>query len=275
MAHIFNFAILEAVPDARRGERVNVGMIIFLPDRVDIRLSEVGKLRALKEGSWDDYLADVRSQLMRSFVIGESPAQFLQRAALIDRVVRFSDVSWFSIDHPEHFEGRVRSILTALVTRAKGVIREKVTRINAEIARTFKASKVLATPKDSLTEDRKVFRNYVISKEEELKADFILKNGVFHVTVTLDLRRASVPVGSAALKAITLDKSSNALAGGVRKIAVYAAPSGATQFRPHVGILTDYADHIFNWLDPDQRTSYTRSTYDAISGSAGYQLVHH
>jgi hypothetical protein len=275
MAHIFNFAILEAVPDARRGERVNVGIIIFLPDRVDIRLSEVAKVRALKEGSWDDYLGDVRSRLIATFVIGESPAEFMQRAALIDRVVRFSDLSWFSIDHPDQFEGRVRSILTALVTRAKGVVREKVTRINAEIARTFKASKVLATPKDSLMEDRKVFRNYTISEEEELTADFIVKNGLFHVTVTLDLRRASVPVGNAALKAITLDKSSNALAGGVRKIAVYAAPPGAQQFRAHIGILTDYADHVFNWLDPDQRILYTRSTYDAISGSAGYQLVHH
>jgi Protein of unknown function (DUF3037) len=274
MAHIYEFAILTAVPDARRGERVNVGIIIFMPDRLDVRLSEVGKLRALKEGRWEDHLTTVRTQLMREFSEGESAPQFLKRAAMVEDVISFSEVSWFSIDREEQFEERVNAILTSLVTRPRGEVKPRVTQINSEIASTFRAAKVLATPTDTIESDRKIFRNFTISQEEELRADFILKNGAFHVMVTLDLRRVAVNVGQAALKAITLDKSTETLRGSVRKIAIYAAPSGAQQFRPHVGILTDYADrgHIFNWLDPDQRGRYTRMVYDAINGPHSFQL---
>ena len=47
MAHIFNYSILTAIPDARRGERVNVGIVVFLAERLDIRFSDIAKLRAL------------------------------------------------------------------------------------------------------------------------------------------------------------------------------------------------------------------------------------
>ncbi len=88
-----------------------------------------------------------------------------------------------------------------------------------------------------------MFQNVTISEEEELDADFILKNGAYHVTVTLDLRKAAIGKAQAALKAIVLDKSSAVLGGpgGVEKIAVYAASPDAHEFRPHIGILTDYA----------------------------------
>jgi hypothetical protein len=273
MAHIFSFAILKAVPDARRGERVNVGMIIFMPDKIDMRFSEIGKIRALREGNWDDYLANVRHQLMRIFVPGDDPAQFLRRASVVEDVVRFTDPAAFSIERPEQYEERVKAILTALVTRPRGESKTRTPQINSEIARTFRMAKILAKATDSIDEGRKVFPNYPISDEEELSADFILKNGLYHVTVTLDLRRVSVNKAQAALKAVVLDKSSHVLVGGVQKIAVYAA-SDAQQYRPHIGILTDYSDsgQVYNWLDPEQRERYTRATYDAISGPLAFQL---
>ena len=34
MAHIFKYAVLMAIPDPARGERVNVGLVIFREDRM-------------------------------------------------------------------------------------------------------------------------------------------------------------------------------------------------------------------------------------------------
>jgi hypothetical protein len=38
MAHIYRYSILTAIPDARRGERVNVGMVVFREGKPDVRL---------------------------------------------------------------------------------------------------------------------------------------------------------------------------------------------------------------------------------------------
>ena len=67
MAHIFSFAILKAIPDPKRGERVNVGIVVFKPDGSDIRIPEVGKLRALHDGNWSDYLENVRIKWLGFF----------------------------------------------------------------------------------------------------------------------------------------------------------------------------------------------------------------
>ncbi len=105
MTHIFSFAILKATPDPRRGERVNVGIVVFKPDGLDIRIPEVGKLRALHDGDWSDYLEHVRTQLVRLFSPGDEPARFLHRASVFEDVVRFTDVASFSIDEPNSIRG--------------------------------------------------------------------------------------------------------------------------------------------------------------------------
>ena len=54
MAHTYEYAVLTAVPNPRRGERVNVGIIVFRDDRIDVRFKEaVYKLRALTGENWN------------------------------------------------------------------------------------------------------------------------------------------------------------------------------------------------------------------------------
>ncbi|TMK03458.1 MAG: DUF3037 domain-containing protein [Alphaproteobacteria bacterium] len=40
MAHIYKYTILTAIPDPRRGERVNVGIIVFKDDGLDVRFRQ-------------------------------------------------------------------------------------------------------------------------------------------------------------------------------------------------------------------------------------------
>jgi hypothetical protein len=263
MAHTFNYAIIKAIPDQRRGERVNVGIVVFHPDYIDLRFSDLAKLRALQGGNWDQYAADACNRIAGSFNSNEKPQAFLQRISLVETVLRFSDVAWFSIENVNQYEGELADILATLVTRPRPAQRVKTTRINTEIARTFRTAGVLAAPGEGIDAHR-VVQNYSVSQADDLTADFAVKNGAWHVVATLDLRRANVGKGQAAIKAITLDRADQAFSGTVRKYGVYAAPADADQFRPHIHLLREYADNVYNWLDQREREAYMRAIYSAM-----------
>lgn len=44
MEHIYNYAILQVTPDLRRGERVNIGIVVFHDNNLDIRVSDTRKV---------------------------------------------------------------------------------------------------------------------------------------------------------------------------------------------------------------------------------------
>jgi hypothetical protein len=270
MAHIYRYAILTAVPDAKRGERVNVGIAIFVNGDMDIRFSGVAKLTAISGGEWSSYVSDLRDRMKSIFVPNEEPTQFVSRYAALEQWIQFSDVSWFSANTTEEYENRIDQIIAAFIRRPREERAEKLrsTKINTEIAAVFRRAKVLATKGETI-EDHKIVRDYYISKDEELRADFVHKNGTFHVTATLDLRRPAVDLGHAALKAIVLDKAPESLPGGAQKYAVYAVEPGSQQFRPHVELLHDYSDNAFNWLVADERAKYTRLIYSSLSAPFG------
>ena len=51
MEAVYDYAILRVSPDARRGESVNVGVAVFLPHRLDVRiLPSLAKVAALAPG---------------------------------------------------------------------------------------------------------------------------------------------------------------------------------------------------------------------------------
>ena len=262
MAHTFNYAVLTAIPDPRRGERVNVGLVVFLAERVDIRFPEVRKIRVLQNGNWEHYVADVQRAVDQSYARTNDAQSFVDTFSLIGGVIRCSGLSWFSIDNVEQYEQRVNEILAALVQRARPESRPATTQLNTEIAATFRRVKLLAQPREGI-DVPKVHRNFIVSTEDDLAADFGFRNGRTHVIATLELRRDAVDKGRAALKAITLDRARTAFPGAHR-IAVYAAPHGATQFRSHIHMLSEYADETYNWADSREKTNYLNGIYAAI-----------
>lgn len=257
MAHVFKYAILMAIPNPRRGERVNVGLVVFLNDRLDVRITDAAKIGALAGGDWKSYMDDVSARL-RSFESGEAAeAAFRLLDKRIDPIVVSSEFAAFSIDGLEQYEVRVREILETLVVRPKQEQKKSETRINTEISKQFKIARILAKSNETIN-DHRVVRDFYISKEEELIADFAVKNGAMHVTATLDLRKSNTRIDEAALKAVTLDKAKSKFrrrAGGVKRYGVYAA-GDAEQCAPHIKLLRDYSDHVYNWSDHNQRDAY-------------------
>src|ERR1019366_9076247 len=114
MVHIFKYAILMAIPDARRGERVNVGMIVFLADRVDVHLSDVAKISALAGGDWKPYVRDVSRRLVQ-FESGAQAEEAIRLNRKIDPIITASEIATFSVDHLDQYYSRIKEILDTLV----------------------------------------------------------------------------------------------------------------------------------------------------------------
>jgi hypothetical protein len=261
MEHTFKYTILRASPDPRRGERVNVGIIVFMPDRLDVRFAELRKLQALTGRKWERYATDYQRRVTSLFVEGSEEGPLLKRIAGLENVILPSEFGWLTAKDHAEYETRVNEILATFIRKPITERPAKEPRLNTEIADEFRRVKILAG-KDEGLESHKVLRNFPI--EEGLPADFVVKNGVYHVTATLDFRKIEVPVAEAALKAVVLDRARTALSPDARRIGVYALEVGDSTFQPHIHVLTSYADETFNWSDPDERRRYQHQIYDAV-----------
>jgi Protein of unknown function (DUF3037) len=93
MAHIFKYAILTAIPDARRGERVNVGIVVLLKDRIDVRFAELSKVSALTGGEWNSYASDVQKRLVSKFKSGVQAEESIRAHPQLDPIFHASDTS--------------------------------------------------------------------------------------------------------------------------------------------------------------------------------------
>ena len=92
MALSFKFSILQAAPDPRRGERVNVGLVVFLKDKVDFRMPELRKLRALTGHGWDDIARAYGGQIEKGFADQRDPEALIKSVALLSETFVPSDL---------------------------------------------------------------------------------------------------------------------------------------------------------------------------------------
>ena len=245
---------------------MNIGVAIFHPDRLDVRFSELQKLRAITGRDWDDYVQSFAEQINLLSQHSESDEERLANIAAFERVIIPSDFGWLSVSDGEEYELRVREVLRSFVMKAGPDRKPREPRINTEIAQEFRRKKALAKKTEGLF-SHKVVRNVEFEKHKGLKADFVLKNGVYHVTATLDLRKTNVKLDEACLKAVVLDKADDEFKGETRRFGVYATED-ASSFREHIELLSDYADEVYNWLDPNEREVYQRKMFDALHSSS-------
>jgi Protein of unknown function (DUF3037) len=268
MAHTYKYSILTAIPDPRRGERVNIGIVVFLDGKLDVRFQQASfKLKALTRENWDSRIESIRRRISELHQKkNEAPDSMLSKISFVEPLISSSGLGTFHSHSPEDYENTINDILQSLVLLPKAKPSDAVSRINTEITKAFKTAKALAKPDQSLR-DGKIVRGLPVAINEGLLADFALQNSKMHIASTLDLRKHTVRLDEAALKSIVLDKSREVYGKTVRTIGVYAVePDMKKHFSTHIELLSDYADETYNWLEMGRRTKFLRSLYDAIHG---------
>lgn len=262
MGPSYKYALLQATPDPRRRERVNVGLVVFRPDRLDLRFGELRKLQALTGRKWEKYATDYKRRASSLFAPGAKEDLLLKRLSALEAVIVPSQFGWMTATSEEEYERRVSEILNAFITKPVSSKPTKERRLNTEIAAAFKKARILGDKDDAL-DSHKVMRDVYL--EDDIRADFVVKNGVYHVTATLDLRKQDTNIAEAALKAIVLDRADEAFGTDARKLGVYALDVlDEASFHSQISLLRKYADETFNWSDHDDRTRYQRHIFDAV-----------
>ncbi len=265
MEHTYKYTILTAIPDSRRGERVNIGIVVFRDNDLDVRFRLASyKLKALTGATWDSRIGTLQSRIPETFEKTAPAEDILRRIHLLDPIIAPVGMGTLTASDLKDYERCLDEILSRLVLlpRKEKTV-ETQSRINTEIAKIFKKDKVLAKPDESITK-KKIVRGLPVAPNEGLAADFALKNGKMYVASTLDLRKHNATIAEAALKSIVLDKASHVFER-VRKIGVYAVdPDMKAHFKQHIELLSDYSDETFNWSNVTSQRKFIRSMYEAL-----------
>ena len=261
MENTFEYSLIRVEPDSRRGERVNVGIVVFNNGKLDIRVVDTRKATAISSQKWDDYIRVFASNLNELFNQDAVASDLVRSVDLLGRQVNLSNTGWFITRSAEDYERHVKRIIETLVSKPRAARRPKETSIATEIAAGFRSAEILSVHGEPL-ENGKVVRNFTVDEGAGLVAEFALQNGHLHLATTVNLTSGNPHIGSSASKAITMDKAKKERQA--RTYCVYAvAPSRKPEVREHLSLLGDYSDHIFNWIDPDEKRKFQRIFYDA------------
>jgi hypothetical protein len=263
MARSYSYAILQAMPDKRRGERVNIGLVVLDENGLDIRVCESRKIRALTGRSWDAFI-DGFSQNLRS---ADDPSlnieSRLDRLKIVQGQLLLDKVGWFRTTASD-YASVTKEIMQTLVSRPRERVARDAPAVVSAISAELKSAAILAG-RDETIDSGKVVRGYRV--EPGLEADFAQLNARLHVAAVLDLRADNPHLAQAALKAVVLDRAER-LHGGdrVHKIGVYAcAPARRSEVSEHISILKEYSEDILNWDDPSDREGLKRIFFDAFN----------
>lgn len=215
MARCYKFSLLRVAAAPPRDERLNVGVVIFGDDSLDIRLPRsLGKLNALSLAFDTDSIraaAENLAELDRSLSTpGESVAS--RWSKLIEFApFDFSPVAEFMAPSSNVYEQQIAFLLRSFVDpepAPKKSVRGKGTRLAVALRNAFKSDRVLAQKGEDLAAHR-VMPNVELATG--LVADFVLKNGAMHVIETVDASgdnsTAIRAIKDIALSALTIEQA--------------------------------------------------------------------
>jgi hypothetical protein len=265
MTTSYSYVLLQAVPDPRRGERVNVGVVVLKPDGLDIEVHESRKLRALTGESWGAYITAFESLLRDTDRPDLALDERVGRFRLIENQFVTSKPGWFEAADAPAYDAMLRQIVKNLISRPTRKRTKEEQTVVAEITSALRTAEVLAAKEEPL-ESGKVVRGYEV--EAGLEADFVQLNSQFHVAAVLDLRADNPRISQAALKAIVLDRARANWEPKtkVHRIGVIAAPKARlSELRENVRLIEEYSDEVLNWTDRAHRAKLKRIFFDAYN----------
>jgi hypothetical protein len=266
MEPFFEYAVLRATPDALRGETLNIGLVVFHPQSIDVRLAP--SLRKLLTVDSTVDLNDILElpeslkQWATRFDSVEQKFEAIRNYGIVSLSARGRFVVTPSVTYDDHV---TRLMLTLVVPKQReGVTAAPTNRITTRLKEMFEKQEILGRNIDDLKRHL-VVPNFPIDRNENLYAEFALKNGSLWVTETTDFRaKTKGPLDNsrvAAFAAIKLHKAKKRFRGA-KAFVVYAA-SGESEVSSQLNLLRDYADMIVNIRSKGQMADYMQQMLSA------------
>lgn len=263
MARSYKFAIVRFAPDELRGERVNIGALIFLNDRIDVRLTKrMDKVRAISGSveieSLNRLTANFDQLDMETRQAGQADVDL--RHASIGRLgpLSLSSLGQFVAENLASYEEKVARLLTTFVEPdpAPSKPKPKRTRLFAELKSLLRREQVLAKTTEGL-ESHRLVPAYAV--DDGLTADLVLKNGIYHVIETVDasgdehsFRKA---ISDIAVSALVLERARMKFGETQTASRVVYKASGALErvARPSLDAAAHQGSELVNWESLEER----------------------
>lgn len=264
MKTTYHYVVLRLAPDQTRGEVINVGIALFTGQeeaRV-ITMATLNKLRAL-DASWD-------SQRLAAWTQGVQMVLQHERGipAQVQALARFGfcepdAVGMFSADNPEELANRLQAIKTTYVgnkANEERPKREKRTRLQTALRDQFKRMHVLGNDTGDIA-NHLVVANVPVPAYDDLKTDFVYKNGVYRITQTIDYHVTPDSVhnklAEACVKSTAAELAMKAYGPNTLRLAVLDIPPGLEDATDqHVDLLLAQGFEVFHYGNHDSMAAY-------------------
>lgn len=270
MDRFFKYAVIRAIPDPRRGEVVNIGLAIFHEQTVDVRMAPtLSKVLALDPGI-DIYqyqnLPDAIAQWTSRFDSVEERYEAIKHFG----IVTLTELGTFKSTPSVTYEHHALRLLKNLIIPPAHVSEAPVAanRITTSLRQIFRSKDILGRSYDDIGRHL-IVPNYPLDREENLYADFALKNGAYWITETADFRAKSKGTTDnsriAALAAIKLLKAKKKFPK-VKTFVVYAAQSDAS-VSGQLNLLNDHSQELVNMESRNDMGRYMNAIMEAAGGT--------
>lgn len=271
----FKYVLLRAIPDAIRGEQINVGLVAFFPTKCRIYIGvEPWRLRALNPnldsillGNWVSDLEAMLNSLstfedQMFFLSGGFGAIKSDAAASTIFAETIEDADHIALDLIAQLVTTPARVLSAdRSTRAK-----PKTKLQSQLKSWFRQAQLYSPRLTDLSKGR-VVSGYPVDVADDLYADFALKNGAVHVIEAIDLRgieRLSKSVrGEAGLTAVLFDQARKSLSAETRCVAITTADDYSI-VKPVLGLIARYADDMIAIESAHDRQRFSDFVYQSL-----------
>lgn len=257
MERVYDFAIVRVCPDPRRGELVNIGIVVFGTGLLDVRiLPSLAKVRAL-HGDLDlTELHDLPTR-MRDVVKGQRSAA--KKYAILKDVgmVTLSEMGRFRAHDEQGYARVVEQLLVRLVKPTAGVVeRPSSSKLFSQVKGVIRAAKILGKNQGDF-ENHKLITNYPMSVNKGLYADFAGRNSVSYFMETIDFRVGKGihgPKFNESAKAAFVLREAMGQSQDSKRFVLYAATAETErQVNTHLNLLGEFATDFVNFESGQDR----------------------
>jgi hypothetical protein len=272
MARSYDFAVVKFVPDTIRDEALNAAIVIFGANGLEVHVTpNPERLHAIAPKLVPETLDELKKSLESLDVKDLRTEERVARLRRLPGVIISEPGGLLAENDTElrlHVDNLVNRLLTTVRAPAMVPAPHKPTALIQELSTRFRKENLLGRDDEDLSK-HKVIRNVPVSADGSLRADFVAKNRVMHVTETADLR-TSGDISSSRLKniavaAVTLDEARRKFGRRTQRYFVYAGSASAEKkAQGYLRAAEHHAEKVFNFSSRIDRASYFDHIFAAL-----------